>query len=492
VTVEGTDERVDEVATDEAAATEPAHRRSGGRVRQFLRLCFPTTASIVLACLVCVAAPVTMVAIHIHENPMFSPIDEAAHFDYVNRIAQGDVPRLGQPMLSTTLRTVACRGSALPGAVQPPCTVPVIHPDQFGGGGLSYEAQQPPAYYAITAPLRWLAVHVVGLSPLSGTRAIGALWLAVGLLLLWAAGRVLRLDPKVIGAVVLLVAISPAVIYESSIVTNTASMIFMGSLVALTGALAYRYPGRWVPPTLFAVGVLAAAAKETGALAAVVVAVMFAIYTYVQRPATESRATAAWAWFRRWLPNGGALAIGAVLTVIAWSIISRQLSLITPKTLPSLGVLRGYPVGVALIAREATTLLTPATGSFDPFRSNNSATVPATSALAQHLQTITGLLLGYLFIAGGAAGLFVRRRQWNHWLGLLSLPALFVGGIVLGVGIWLTYDADPGLSGRYGLPLLPFLALALVASARGKWVLGGLWTVAVGLCGLDFFYLLAR
>jgi hypothetical protein len=487
VTVEDTDERV-----DDTARTEPAHRRSAGRVRRFLRLCFPTTASIVIAALVCVAAPVSLVALHIHENPMFSPLDEAAHFDYVNRIAQGDLPRLGQPMLPTTLRTVACRGSALPGSVQPPCDTPVIHPDQFGGGGLSYEAQQPPAYYAITVPFRWLAVHVVGLSPLSGTRAVGALWLAMGLLLLWAAGRVMRLDPKVIGVVVLLVAVSPTVIYEGSIVTNTASMIFMGSLVLLAGALAYRYPGRWVPPTLFAVGVFAAAAKETGAFAAVVVALLFAICTYVRRPAAEGRAAAAWAWFRRWLPSGGALAVGAVLTVVAWSVISRQLSLITPKTLPSLGVLRGYPVGVALIAREATLLLTPGTGSFAPFRSNNSATVPATSALAQHLQTITSLLLGYLFIAGGAAGLFVRRRQWNHWLGLLTLPVLFVGGIILGVGIWLTYNADPGLGARYGLPLLPFLALALVVSVRGKWVLGGLWTVAVGLCGLDFFYLLAR
>lgn len=477
------------LSTGSATGVEP---RSVAGIRRLFRAAFPTVTSMVIAFFVCIAAPTALVAVHIHENPMFSPLDEAAHFDYVNRIAQGDIPRLGQPMLPSTLRTVACRGSALAGAIQPPCGQKVIRPDEFGGGGLSYEAQQPPAYYAITVPFRWLAVHVLGLSSLSGTRAVGALWLVAGLLLLWAGGRVMRLDPKVIGVVVLLVAVSPTVVYESSIVTNTASMVFMGSLVLLAGALAYRHPGRWVPPTLFAVGVLAAAAKETGALAAVVVALVFLVCTYVKRPEHEGRARAAWAWLRRWLPNGGALAIGAVLAVVVWSAVSRELSLITPKTLPSLGVLRGYPVGITLIAREATLLLTPGTGSYAPFRSNNSATVPATSALAQHLQTITSLFLGYLFIAGAAAGLFVRRRQWNHWLGLLSLPVLFVGGIVLGVGIWLTYNADPGLGSRYGLPVLPLMALALVVSARGKWALGGLWTTAVGLCALDFFYLFAR
>ena len=461
-------------------------------MRRFLRLCFPTAASIVIAALVCVTAAGVAGGVHIHENPMFSPLDEAAHFDYVNRLAQGDLPRLGQPMLSTTLRTVACRGSAhAQQAVQPPCNVPVIHPSQIGGGRPLVRGRRPPAYYAITVPFRWLAVHVVGLSPLSGQsrrRAVagdGAA-AAVG----GRSGDAAR--PKVIGAVVLLVAISPAVIYESSIVTNTASMIFMGSLVLLAGALAYRYPGRWVPPTLSRSACSPRRPRRPGRSPR-----WWWRCCLPSAPTSSGRRSRAGPPRRGRGSAGGCraaalLAIGAVLTVIAWSVISRQLSLITPKTLPSLGTLRGYPVGVALIAREATLLLTPATGSFAPFRSNNSATVPATSALAQHLQTITSLLLGYLFIAGGAAGLFVRRRQWNHWLGLLSLPALFVGGIVLGVGIWLTYNADPGLSGRYGLPLLPFLALALVVSARGKWVLGGLWTVAVGLCGLDFFYLLAR
>jgi len=448
--------------------------------------------SIVVAFMVCIVAPVSLVALHIHENPMFSPIDESAHFDYVNRIADGGLPRLGQPMLNTTMRAVACRGTALPGAVVPPCSTAVLHPGQFGGGGLSYEAQQPPAYYAITVPFRWAAVHIFGLSPLSGTRAVGALWLVAGLLLLWIAGRVLRLAPKVIGAAILLVAVAPAVVYESSIVSNTASMVFVGGLIAVSAALAFRYPGRWVPPVLLLVGVFAAATKETGALAAVVVAALFAILAFPRRPTGAGWLRSAWGWVRIWLPNGGALAIGAVVTVVAWSVISNRLSLIDPKTLPALGALRGYPVGVALIAREALTLLTPATGSYDAFRTTTSATVPVSSLLSQHLQTITGVLLGYLFIAGGAAGLFVRPRRWHHWLGLLTLAALFVGGIVLGVGIWLTYDADPGLSGRYGLALLPFLAIALVTAVRGRWVLGGLWASAIALCGLDFFYMLSR
>lgn len=455
-----------------------------------MRTCFPTIWSAALAFVVCIAVPFTLVGIHIHENPLFSPLDEAAHYDYVNRIADGSIPVLGQPQLPSTLRAVACTGSVIPGG--PSCSQRVIRADQVPGGGLSYEAQQPPGYYAITVPFRWLAVHVAGLSDLSGTRAVGGLWLAAGLLLLWAAGRVMGLDPKVVGAGVLLVAVSPVVVYESSIVSNTASMVFAGSLVALASALAWRRPGRWVAPTLFGVGILAVALKETGSFPVLVASILLAMYAYTSCPHEGGRLRTAWRAMLRWLPNGGAMLIAALLGVVAWTVTSQRLALIDLKTLPSMGVLRGYPVDVGMIAKEALLLLLPATADYAPFRAIASTTVAASSLLSTNLQQIIGTVVGYLFLGGAAAGAFVRRRQWYHWMGLFSIPVVFVGGLVMGIGIWLSYNADPGLGARYGLSLLPFMALALVAAVRGRFLLGSLWAFAAGTGAVTLYFTLVR
>jgi hypothetical protein len=128
---------------------------------------------------------------------------------------------------------------------------------------------------------------------------------------------------------------------------------------------------------------------------------------------------------------------------------------------------------MAMILQEASSLLLPLTGSFDVFRT--SAVAPVVQTSSSQVQSLMGTLLGYLVVAGGLAGLFVCPRKWSHWLGLISLLVLFVGGVVLGVSLFRTYDINPGLSGRYGLAVAPLLIMGLVASARGRWVTRGLW-----------------
>lgn len=459
--------------------------------RRAFRLCFPNVAAVILAFLVCVAAPTALIAVHIHENPMFSPIDEAAHYDYVTRIADGGFPRLGQKLQPSTLRDIACIGTALSGLVTPPCDAHVLRANEFAGGGYQYEAQQPPTYYAITVPLRWVAIHVFGLGDLSGTRATGAVWLVAGLLMLWAAGRLVGLDPKVIGVAILLIATAPLVVYQSSIVSNDVPSVFTGCLMALLGALAWRRPGRWVSPTLFFAGFFVASIKLTDALPVAVLSALFAILAWSKRTTGEGSIPALRSWLSGWWSNGGLLILGSLVSGVAWTLISRKLSLINPRDLPTFSVLRTHPVGLLLIAREALTMFAPATDAYTAFRSNDSATVAAMSTASQNLQAITATVLEYVLIAGGLAGIFVRRRNWEHWLGLLTLPVLYIGGLILGIGLWITYNATPGLSGRYGLALVPFLVLALVASTRGKWILSGLWIFALATLGLTFFYMLS-
>ena len=143
------------------------------------RQLLPTPAAAVIALFVCVVAPAVLVALQIDANPKFSPVDEAAHYDYVNRVAQGEIPRQGQRMLKSTLREVACTGNAVAAIKTAPCDAPVLRYNQFAGDAYQYEALHPPGYHAITAPLRWAMQHVVGVNNrLDATRAVGIVWLA--------------------------------------------------------------------------------------------------------------------------------------------------------------------------------------------------------------------------------------------------------------------------------------------------------------------------
>jgi hypothetical protein len=458
--------------------------------RGFWKTCFPTLWSIVLALLACVVIPSSFIAIHIHENRGFSPIDEPAEYDYVSRIAQGSVPRLGQHLLPSTMDEISCRGVALKGVVVPPC--PGTHNAKDYDGGLQYEAQQTPTYYAITVPIRWVGNHILGLDPVTAARAGGMLWLSAGLVLLWMTGMLLGLSVTRIVSAVLLIACGPVVIYQTSIVTNDAPAIFAGALIAFLSVLAWKKPGRWVTPTLALAGFFVASLKSVFILAPLIAAAVFAVHHWftTREEGSTTLFDHAKRWFLRWLPLGGALLIGALVCDLAWVIIYNKLSLINPRNLAVLNVLRTSPVGLTLIAHEAVSLLNPLGGSYSPFRVDRVGTTIG-SYDAVNLDSITTSFFEYLLIAGGAAGLFVRRRQWSHWLGLVSLAAMYVAGIVLGFTLWRTYNIDPGLSGRYALAAVPFLVLATVASARGRVVVNGLCVVSVGLVGLTYFYLLS-
>jgi hypothetical protein len=455
--------------------------------RRFLHACFPSKAVLALALFCCVVAPASLVLVHIHQNPLFSPIDEPAHLDYVTQIAHGNLPRLGQPLQQSTLRSVACTGIALQGLTLPPCQAPTLKTSSFPGNAEQYEAQQPPTYYAATVPLRWFTHHVLGFADPEATRLTGVAWLVVGLLLLWAAGRLLDLNPTGLGAAMLLIGTAPVVIYEAATVTNDAASILAAGLVSFVGALAWRKPGRWTLPALAAVGLVVVSFKATDILPVVAVSTLFAILAWTHPSVAPSSVRR---MLRSWWPTGGALLVGGLVSALLWVAVSRSLVLVDPRHLGAFNILRSKPVTLSSIAQESLSLFAPATDSFAAFRSTASATA-VMSPQSMNLQAIMAQILQYLLLAGGVSGLFVLRRHWYHWLGLACLPLLYIGGVALGISIWFVYHADPGVTGRYGLALAPFLAIALVAAVRGTFILVGIWLFALLTFGLSFYFMLA-
>jgi hypothetical protein len=446
-----------------------------------VRQCFPNRGAVVVAIFVCVLAPTVLVALQIHDNPRFSPIDESAHWDYVKRVAGGSVPRIGQHLEPSTLREIVCRGTDLSGLRVPKCTARRLSPRSFPGGGQQYEAQQPPTYYATTVPLRWFGTDVLGMADVTATRAAGILWLTVGLLLLWSAARVAELDIPVIGAGILLLATAPVVIYHTAVISNDVPSILGGSLVALLGALAWKRPGRWTVPVLGITSFFLVAIKTTELFPVTIVAALLLLRAVAEGPPWDRQrwSTNLKPVARRWLRDGGVLFIGGLAAAVIWIFLNRSLALIDPKQLGAFGILRTHGVSVTLILREAIALLGPTTDSFVSPRT-----------LGTNVQVVLSDLLRFLLIAGALAGLFVSPRRWFHWLGLLILPVLLAGGFLFGLGLRINYAIDPSLSARYALPVAPLMILTLVAAVRGKWVVRGLWAFGLASFALTLAVML--
>jgi hypothetical protein len=423
---------------------------------------FPTRRAVVIALLVCIVAPTTMVAMQIDANPKFSPVDEAAHFDYVERISKGEIPRQGDRLTETTLRELACRGSALEELRAPPCSTPRLEFDQFTATH-QYEAQQPPTYYALTLPMRWAINKLTGVDTVDATRATGIVWLIAGLLLLWAAGRTMAIDPLPLGSGLLLFSVAPTVLYGTATVTNDVTAVPAAGLVAFVAALAYRRDGPRMPLALFGAGFLAAAFKASNLFAVVPMAALFAVRAIATRPPDYPWTVA----LRRWMRDGGALLIGGVVAAALWSLIHRSRALIDLTDEPTFDVLRGTPRTFGLLLREATELFRPLTAF---------GGVLSPDTLDHNVQAAFYSVLTFLLIGAGLSGLFVSPRRWPHALGLIAVPALYVGGVVFGFGLMRTYDIDPGLSGRYAVSLGSLLVLVLAAALAGKW---GRWALAV-------------
>jgi hypothetical protein len=444
----------------------------------------------VITCLlVCVVAPVSIVAVHITRNPSFSIIDEVEHFDYVQRIADGSIPRMGQRLLPSTDELLRCLGQPQKEFVLPPChgwTQQRLHSFYRSEANTQYEAQQPPLYYAVTAVLRWPFVHVLRFGALNGTRATGMLWMIAGLLLVWIGAAILGVDWRLTAAGVLLLAAAPTVVLASSIVNNDSAAVFAGGLVAAMGAMAWRYPDR-LPWWMFALtGAGVALLKESFALPAVTVAGLLALDLYLHRSDRSLRNLT-----RAWLSGSGAMLLGALVATIAWSLTFHELSLVNLADFAVLKLGGNGQFGFSGLVNNALATLAPFTNTPAPlYQWARSGAVPGT-AWSSVISSVQGDVIELLTLGAGISWIFVKERSWAHWLGAASMLTLYFGALALGISLAATYGFDSALPGRYGLPVAVLLILALIGAIEGRAARVALSMVSLIAFGLTFWYMLA-
>ena len=407
------------------------------------------------------AAASVLVGGHVAAYRPLSPFDEGVHFDYVIEASRGELVRRGERLGPEAMRVVACRGIDIDGVALPPCDPAKLVPEAFPGLGFSTADIHPPVYYGITGLVaRGLVAAGIAPDMFTAARLVGILWLGLGLLLIWYAGRELGVGAARLAVVVAALVATPTLLHASATVNNDTTGLVAGGLLAL---VTLRWERGSSP--LWLVGVaafLALALKTTNALAVLVCAVYLLLRP---RPSDEPDRP------RRSNRPGVAMVLGgAAVSLVGWVVIHALLA--TSVELPPDAA---APPGLRAldVLSHLTTLITPV-----------SYGLPATEVLGEVAFWAIGGYLGVLMV--GATVGPVLRGSFSERRDRLAASAgitMLLGGVLLALASFGLYGRVT-VSPRYGISLIPVLAVALAAALRSRPALWGLGVLAAGQLGL--------
>ncbi|MGH9089727.1 MAG: hypothetical protein ACRDYZ_16740 [Acidimicrobiales bacterium] len=450
-----------EARRDQPAGSLGPERRVGRHAMQ--RRQHPTAAersTVIAACAVavvavCVACVVVFGSIEAVRSPVWNPVDEGAHFAYVQQIAEhGSLPVLGKTYVSE--QVLALGKGAYPRRVR-------TDPTHMGLAGDSYEAFQPPLYYAVAVPVfdlsgnfhtkvilmrffgLFLLVVTIGLYARLCRLLLGERWL-LGL----AAGTVVLAMP---GVVVRCVTLSNLPLEM---------VLVMACVTELWIAVRRVAPGR-----LLVAGALLGLGISTDLFSVELVPVYAACAAVVMWRRRTWRSVA-------WASAGGALALALVAPWLVFNEVhyhsltasglakSMQASTVNPQHVH---------YGLHLVADlTAKWLFSPAlpqewTVTSRPFLAWG------TSALALFVVPAS------LFLALSLGRQLLPAGRW-----VLVVPWVFNVALCWYISLgqqWLTMQP------RYTYPTLPLLALAMTAGALA--ILRTRWPFVLTLAGFSVF-----
>jgi hypothetical protein len=225
--------------------------------------------------LLLVVVPVLLVSLHVRTYTKLSPIDELQHIDYMFRSPGLHQVKAGTQDSQAAMREEACRGiDAVFSA--PPCTDKTLKPAQFQDQGYDTAYIHPPTYYDVT----WVAGEAVKAtgtkSSVTAWRLVGALWLAAGLLLTYAAGVRMGASRLALLGLLILLASAPSILQTNSTVSPDAASTFIGG-AALYLLCLWERAGRWRWAALVGIGFVGTAIKIQDAIVVMLIALYFVL-----------------------------------------------------------------------------------------------------------------------------------------------------------------------------------------------------------------------
>lgn len=395
-----------------------------------------------------IGLPLLTTVIAVDRFPELSTLDEPAHIDYLRRVEQGDLPRIGDKLLPETARDVACRTIASRQVSD--CALAEIPIEEMDAQGFSYQAQQPPIYYAVTAALRQ-PISVVVNGFVNSARLTGAAWVSAGLALLWwYLRRQLGASAVATGIACATVGLAPLLISQSATVNNDAAAVLIGA-AALVGYDRLRRNPSAATVGFVTLGAVAVVLTKPLAILPVGAASLALLLELVAR--------------RPGWRHGVLLmlpAVAALVTYQGWELV-REVRATVPYSQVTEAVLAGretvdsFPVRT--IAESMTELLTAygdrrGAHQLDLYVGGIAAAVGLLFVFGPSIATALGR---------GAEGL----RQLH--VGIVTV-ALAAPPLLISLS-YVTVSRDGGSNPRYALALIPMMVTAIVPwMDEDRWV----------------------
>jgi hypothetical protein len=438
-----------DAATLEPAATVPP--------AAFRRLGVPRLMPVLLFLLVFAQAAAVAVGLR-----AISEYDEAAHFDYVVQLRQGEFPvPAGQRYSDQALQQWACRPVDKAASVAPLCgRLPDADRSVVPFADVNYEAPIGPVYYLIAA-----AGSAV-MSPFGGSAFVWArlvsacLYAGGAALLLAVAVRFARSRWAAFGAV--LAASSTALALSTGGTVSPDALVYAETAAVLAAAVLVV---RRRPAVAWTVGVavLAGLTKPNFVVIALLGSSLLLLRWVVPaRPRTRS------AWLRA-AAEVAAPPVACGVAAAGWSALAGA---INSTGLPADGGLHTViqsPLGpLARTWKQLVALLRPDTGA-------------AFTALTSPGMRITGVIVVLLLLGGCFLAWFRRPGVDTGAVLVLRATAIAapVAAVVLVATMWVSLQHGFLAQQRYGLPLLAAGAVGVGGSLHRRYAMPVLVLAAV-------------
>jgi 4-amino-4-deoxy-L-arabinose transferase-like glycosyltransferase len=415
-------------------------------------------------------------------QPVWSPIDEAQHSDFIIHLAHGvypigDVTLIDRETLGVMTATGTYRGA-------PPGTYPTPELSDMGPPPpgmsdranaawmkkhlwqLSFESVQTPLYYVLTMPIWWAADHLGGpFTAIYLLRIINALLIASLAPMAVAVARVVApAVPEVAGLAALFAILLPGLDLNGTRISNDSLAIALGALAVLLAVRWVGTPLSWRRAVMLGL-VLGAGMMVKLTLAGLFLTVaVLALWPAAGGPALVGR-------IARGLVSGAI----AVLCLAPWLILNlRNYGAIMPG---------------ARSARLSDALPSPFTPAFIPF---DLAVFNLTYWVGEPLGAlplaapfgILGGLLALMGLAGLVRMLRVRPAELSPAPVLVATAAV-AGLTAVSLLLPFTVGFEFAGPGRYAYPALPGAAAvtaagiwAVLKNRRHVLALGGFYSVA--------------
>jgi len=420
---------------------------------------------VAVAAVVLSGVAVALVDLHVQAYRTLSPVDEYMHLDAVFK-APRPVPA-GELLGEEAKRATSCRRIESP--FRPPrCDAAELPARGYPARGFNTAYIHPPTYYRVA---HWLADVIHGrwgTDDVDSARLAGAVFLAVGLVLLYLLSRRLGASPWAAGGAGLLVAAWPPVWYASAVVTPDASSLPVGAAVLYAAVAWGRSPAAVVVLPL--AGWASVTFKLTNVLVVGVACGFLLVHALVRAGRWRQRAM-------RVAAAAGAVALVAVPAGLAAAGIGRateQRALLPPSSLgPDYYVDR---LRVDRVVAQWTHFLPPTRiAHIAPFLVDT----PENAGMWGRLMALTGslLLVGTVAAAAGAA-----RNRAVFAVAVPTLLLTVLGGPLYALANFSATHGFFSVSVRYGYVLVPCWAVLLAASIRSRRLGLALLVPAAAVC----------